>query len=574
MSSKTAAEGGSKRVVSLQSFFIFDRSIATEDEAASQAEIGEKILFFHPADLTVDQQLQRISLCEGVVDFSRKFSPDKACETLRLAKAHYTFFECEPNTFVVMVVSMTNSDGEPGDATPKDPKQASEDEIDACSLQAIVKDAYGMYTMFNGTFNHTITSGKYAPADCMDQIKVVRKHIRKALLWQEMAERGDLNPDEAQQKKIDTRDEAKKRLEYLMEVSPANRIRRKLRAFLPAYLAIVDFQHLHLFYDMDGFHFFPVDRATYLSIQYFVNMLQTRFKHYTAATAFLFDGHLVWSNFDAQQMRLVYKFLRVREQEAAQRARAARAAAKRLEANKPSSPTTKQPADAPAPPGSPRVKVDLGADTVWSVDDSAIRKQLAAASRATSSGGAAAPAKRAHQLAAAATTGYMTKGRYLVSFVDQRHQNMGKAGHEASAQLVAVPEIFIPNMAEVGVDTPNEQTKEPEAGAEEGEEGGDGTDDAQRLLIYHQDRITLVMLIKKIIVKPAATDTKEDAKTASATDKAEEQEEEEDPDAVAKNMMSHWYLSSVISTATGWLPFYGRSSQKKRYWRNADLKSW
>jgi hypothetical protein len=62
--------------------------------------------------------------------------------------------------------------------------------------------------------------------------------------------------DAEQQKKIDTRDEAKKKLAHLVDISPASRIRRKLRAFLPAYLAIVDFQHLHLFYDMDGFHFF------------------------------------------------------------------------------------------------------------------------------------------------------------------------------------------------------------------------------------------------------------------------------------------------------------------------------
>ncbi len=493
---KDSGDGVPRKQFSLESFFVFNRKIASDDEAASTLEVAEKILFFHPADKTVDQQLQVISLCEGVIDFTRKFSPEKPCETLRMGRAHYTFFECEPETFLVMVVSLKKNTDDGTESTDK------EKELDACSLQAIVRDAYGMYTMFNGSFAFNLFSGTYAPTDCMDQIKVARKYIRKAALWKEMEERGDLEPDPEQRKKILGREDKKKELEHLIDISPANRIRRKLRAFLPAYLAIVDFQHLHLFYDMDGFHFFPVDRATYLSIQYFVNMLQTRFKHYIAATAFLFDGHLVWSNFDAQQMRLVYKFLRVREQEAAQRARAARAAAKRLQ-NKADGKagSTKQPAGAPEPPQSASasksqaVKVEFGADTVWSVDDSAIRKQLASASRAAAgssspsgSGGSPAPNKRAYQLAAAATTGYMTKGRYLVSFVDQRHQPLGQKAHEASAQLVAVPEIFIPN-------TGDEEFGAAGFGAEQAADAAEAVDEeeaskqkeagTERLLVYH-----------------------------------------------------------------------------------------
>jgi hypothetical protein len=99
----------------------------SNDEAASTQEVAEKILFFHPSGLTVDEQLQRISLCEGILDFTRyqelwilhvpfcmlvnccpyasKFSPDQSCNALYMDKSHYTFLECEPSVFMIMVAT-------------------------------------------------------------------------------------------------------------------------------------------------------------------------------------------------------------------------------------------------------------------------------------------------------------------------------------------------------------------------------------------------------------------------------------------------------------------------------------
>jgi hypothetical protein len=311
-----------------------------------------------------------------------------------------------------------------------------------------------MFTIFYGNLHDIVFSGRYGPTDGLERIQYCRMVIRKAENYLEMIERGDLQPDANQQKRIDSLPQYRVELEEMLKTSPADAARNKMRSFLPAYLAIVDFGHLHLFYDMDGFHFFPADRATYLSIQYFVNMLQTKFDKNIESTAFLFDGHLVWSNFDEHKMRLIYKFLRVREQEAAQRARAARVAAKKAADRVAKS--GKSPTASSASPGSKASGGLVGADagSVWSTNDTTLRSQ-------PQQGAAKAAAQRS---ATASTTGFMTKGRHLVSFVEDR-------GVAPAVGAVCVPQLFVDS---------------------------NSADKDQRLLVYHQDRVTLVMLVSNV----------------------------------------------------------------------------
>eukprot|EP00937_MAST-01D_sp_MAST-1D-sp2_P006291 g6291.t1 len=327
---------------SLVSFFIFSRPLGSDDEAASLEEVAEKVLFFHPPNSSLQQQLQRISLCEGMIDFTSKFSPEQPVHAVHMLEHHYTFVLCEPETWMVMVLRRADG-GDPtrggGALQQPDSRERIYDSqgtvsVDDTALRAAMLDAYSMFTMFHGTLHDCLYSGRAGPRDGVERLKVLRKQVRKAELLKLMIERGDVTPGPAEEAKLAAAPGAKRELDALTARSPAAALRRRLQRFLPQYLSVVDFGHIHLFYDLDGFHFFPVDRAAYLSVQYFVSMLHARFASHVAGMAFLFDGHVVWSNVDQPSMRLVYKFLRIREQEATQRARAARAAAKRAAAER------------------------------------------------------------------------------------------------------------------------------------------------------------------------------------------------------------------------------------------------
>ena len=194
------AESGVKPA-SIVAFFVFSRPLGSDDEAASLEEVAEKIVFFHPETATVEEQLQRISLCEGMIDFTSKFSPDKPVHNVHMLEHHYTFVECEPGTWIVMVVrrpaaadegkALANKRAAMAAGSSRAGLYDTSDDLDDVSLRAVVLDAYSMFTMFFGTMHDTLYSGRDGPADGVARLKVLRKQVRKAELLKVMIERGD-----------------------------------------------------------------------------------------------------------------------------------------------------------------------------------------------------------------------------------------------------------------------------------------------------------------------------------------------------------------------------------------------
>ncbi|KAK3121746.1 hypothetical protein QOZ80_8BG0660250 [Eleusine coracana subsp. coracana] len=95
----------------------------------------DKILFFHPADCPILLQLSVIGLCEGIVTFTRIFSPEEDCEVIESEKHSHVFYQAEPDIWMVLVVEKTK-DNEP---------------TWRCgALQGILKEAHSLFTMFHG----------------------------------------------------------------------------------------------------------------------------------------------------------------------------------------------------------------------------------------------------------------------------------------------------------------------------------------------------------------------------------------------------------------------------------------
>ncbi|XP_027153652.1 vacuolar fusion protein CCZ1 homolog B-like isoform X3 [Coffea eugenioides] len=96
----------------------------------------DKILFFYPADLAFSTQLSVIGLSEGLITFTRIFSPEAACEVIEAEMHSHVFYEAEPDIWMVMVVE-------------KSKELEAIWRIDA--LRAVLKEVHSLFVMFHGS---------------------------------------------------------------------------------------------------------------------------------------------------------------------------------------------------------------------------------------------------------------------------------------------------------------------------------------------------------------------------------------------------------------------------------------
>ncbi|KAL6862446.1 hypothetical protein ACP4OV_016787 [Aristida adscensionis] len=115
----------------------------------------DKILFFHPADCPILLQLSVIGLCEGIVTFTRIFSPEEDCEVIESEKHSHIFYQAEPDIWMVLVVEKTK-DNEP-----------------TCrygALQGILKEVHSLFAMFHGPIRGLL--------DKQPSAELARGHLR------------------------------------------------------------------------------------------------------------------------------------------------------------------------------------------------------------------------------------------------------------------------------------------------------------------------------------------------------------------------------------------------------------
>ncbi|KAI4369042.1 hypothetical protein MLD38_017534 [Melastoma candidum] len=102
----------------------------------SEGQELDKILFFYPADLPFSTQLSVIGLSEGLITFTRIFSPDAACEEIEAERHSHVFYEAEPDIWMVMVVEKSKG------------KEAIW-RLDA--LRKVLKEVHSLFVMFHGS---------------------------------------------------------------------------------------------------------------------------------------------------------------------------------------------------------------------------------------------------------------------------------------------------------------------------------------------------------------------------------------------------------------------------------------
>ncbi|CAK7326837.1 unnamed protein product [Dovyalis caffra] len=96
----------------------------------------DKILFFFPADLPFSNQLSVIGLSEGLITFTRIFSPEAACEVIEAERHSHVFYEAEPDIWMVMVVEKSKE---------------AEAIWRVGALRAVLKEIHSLFMMFHGS---------------------------------------------------------------------------------------------------------------------------------------------------------------------------------------------------------------------------------------------------------------------------------------------------------------------------------------------------------------------------------------------------------------------------------------
>merc|ERR1719171_1134618 len=97
-------------------------------------------------------------------------------------------------------------------------------------------------------------------------------------------------------------------IKYFIKEHSMQKLFDLLEDFVPAFIETIDAGDLGIFHEIDGFHYGPVERNTYVSIHCFLNRLQEQFpaiRH----TALLYNAHLIYSNVSLSDMKVLYSYL-------------------------------------------------------------------------------------------------------------------------------------------------------------------------------------------------------------------------------------------------------------------------
>ncbi|KAL2621341.1 hypothetical protein R1flu_001546 [Riccia fluitans] len=103
----------------------------------------DKILFFFPSNCPIPSQLSVVGLSEGLITFTRIFSPLTPCELMEAERHTHIFYQCEPDLWIVMVVEKVKD---------------AEETIREGALRTVLKDAHNLFTFFYGSIRALLES--------------------------------------------------------------------------------------------------------------------------------------------------------------------------------------------------------------------------------------------------------------------------------------------------------------------------------------------------------------------------------------------------------------------------------
>ncbi|XP_013403432.1 vacuolar fusion protein CCZ1 homolog [Lingula anatina] len=228
-----------KTPVSLVNFFVFN-----SEYGPREGEEEKKILYYYPPNTELDKKIKDVGLCEAIIKFTETFS-DNPCEAMHAQKTRQVFHQPEKDFWMVLTVSIPSSEKEKDGQSYM---EFHEDDVQDSVFDAVLKQAYRMFKLFMGSFQH------------------------------------------------------------ILEKGTAQNLKQRLDHFFSRYLQTLKLNQSDILDVYCGIHFLPLDKNTYLKIQCLINLLEATFLQ-VKYTAFLYNDQLVWSGLEQDDMRYMYKYL-------------------------------------------------------------------------------------------------------------------------------------------------------------------------------------------------------------------------------------------------------------------------
>lgn len=210
-------------------------------ELGGEGSEEEQILYFSPRTLDLDTQKNYAGLVSGLVNFSQDFTRDGK-KASSLHTLKNRYSFVEVEKDIWITLICKNPIKNPSDPTPEYLTEEVEDSV----LETLLIDAYRTFSFFNGPI-----------------------------------------------------------FSLLEQPDGTNVCRRHLSLFFKYYLPTIPFNQLRFFADINGFRFFPVDRSTYLSVQFLANCVSGQFPQLHSLSV-MYSNRLLWSGLPQNAIRVLY----------------------------------------------------------------------------------------------------------------------------------------------------------------------------------------------------------------------------------------------------------------------------
>ncbi|RZC40479.1 vacuolar fusion protein CCZ1 -like protein, partial [Asbolus verrucosus] len=199
----------SKSEIELRNFFIFNSLYGPKE-----GEELKKILYYYPITDNADIQIKNVGLVEGIIQFTGTFKPSTPVNSLHTQKMRQLYFQPEKNFWIVITLNLAtmskNKDG-------SNQMEYLEDDLQDNLYEAVLKQAYYIYRLFWGTFEHTI------------------------------------------------------------EIHDIGTLKTRLEHFYKAYLKTLKLAHADILNVFCGIQYLPLDKLTFLKVQCFINSLECNY---------------------------------------------------------------------------------------------------------------------------------------------------------------------------------------------------------------------------------------------------------------------------------------------------------
>lgn len=325
----------------IDELYVLYRPIGCEDEASTDLEQGEKILAAFPSGQSLDKQLLRVSMLEGLIDFTRKFSSEDIHSVVMQNKV-WAFMQPDGEEGLWFIA------GAPcGNGSGNGSKQRTVFKEHLPSGAGIVDGLnrfYNMFVMLRGSIINIIDSG----LDTIEAVQATRKKVRKLLIRRQQEqldyenirqdmERGEgeeVNPEE----RVGLRNSRDTSLESLLsKIKDTTTQIEKLGDYLTALVTSSTYvltplrKHLHHFTEwflqskelyncsglqgVGGMHYCTVGHPAFQSLTLVRQAIEGITRGRCEGCLILYDGQVVWSDLDDESTYTLYDFVRMQEGE-------------------------------------------------------------------------------------------------------------------------------------------------------------------------------------------------------------------------------------------------------------------